>query len=104
MKKRSLICKQVAAVSNQWVVVREKTTYVCPTEKSPPTDCLKIGENLEKDSMGRPLEAFFKDSAYLLKDRELFMWGPTNPKSLDSRYLGPIRREELELQLIKKIR
>lgn len=102
LKKRTPICKQIAGIEGQWVLINEGNTFVCSEKDSAKTSCLNIGKNLEKDSQGRPLQSFFKEGSYLLMDQELFLWGPTNPKSLDSRYLGPIKRTQMELKLLRK--
>lgn len=53
--------------------------------------CQDVGQAQVRDSAGRPLTPWVPaNHQYTLKAGELWVFGP-NPKSLDSRYYGPIR-------------
>lgn len=53
--------------------------------------CEELGQLQRADSLGRPMTPWIPaNHQYTLKDDELWVHGP-NPKSLDSRYYGPIR-------------
>ncbi|WP_227871449.1 S26 family signal peptidase [Novimethylophilus kurashikiensis] len=55
-----------------------------------PPDCEPVGKVQEKDSKGRPLFSWVPaNQGYVLKAGEYWVYSP-HPKSLDSRYHGPI--------------
>ena len=71
--------------------LRLKVCHARPDSGAP--ECEDIGVPLPKDSEGRPMTPWVQANyQYTLKQHELWVYGP-NPKSLDSRYYGPIRSE-----------
>lgn len=72
---------------------RLKVCHVSPPGLPP--SCEELGVALKEDSIGRPMTAWIPaNHQYTLRAGELWAYAP-NPKSLDSRYYGPIRADSV---------
>lgn len=59
------------------------------------TTAIKAATVASKDGKGRAIEPFFSRIPYELGEGQLLLIASAKPNSLDSRFLGPIRREQV---------
>lgn len=72
-----------------------KLTLCRPAEGAANRRCVEAGMPQAKDSRSRPLTAWIQPNhQYTLHDDEFWVYA-THPRSLDSRYHGPIPREQM---------
>jgi type IV secretory pathway protease TraF len=80
------MCKHVAGRPGDRIVSLRNRLWVCRDD----APCRGIGLALSADTRGLPLQPWEVDPyGYVLAEGEYWMAGP-NPKSFDSRYVGPI--------------
>lgn len=78
------LLKRVGAVAPQ---------HVCMTGDTVHIDGVPMATVLSTDAQGRPLPVW--QQCRHLVDGELFLLSDTNPASFDSRYFGPVSREDV---------
>jgi type IV secretory pathway protease TraF len=74
-----------------------RNLVLCRPGQSPAVagQCVTAGHVYDRDSMGRPLYSWVPaGQSYTLRQDELWVFG-THPRSLDSRYHGPVRIEDM---------
>lgn len=78
------LLKRVGAVAPQHVCITGDTVHV---------DGVPVASVLPSDAVGRSMPAW--QQCRRLIDGELFLLSDTNPASFDSRYFGPVSREDV---------
>jgi type IV secretory pathway protease TraF len=94
----SVFTKQVKGEAGDTVYSDDQQNLkVChPAKQGEQPACEAIGTAQKVDSLGRELTAWVPaNHQYTLREGELWVFGP-NPRSLDSRYYGPIRSVAVE--------
>lgn len=84
--------KMVGAVAGDEILALESGLIVCPKVNyigvKPP--CRSLGAPLVADSKGRPMTPWLlPGQKHTIAEGSVWLYGP-NPKSLDSRYVGPV--------------
>lgn len=90
------LIKHVACYPGE-VVIRKGLEYWCKTKAE---QLLKLGKVKLKANNGTPLKPFLYDpnipkAQYLVKENEIFAIGSPIEDSYDSRYIGPIKTENI---------
>lgn len=89
--------KQIVGVEGDTVTVTSDwEVEVCPSAQTRAIPCQKHGVVMKSDTAGRPMQSWVPPGAsYVVKPGELWVMGP-HPKSLDSRYNGPITFDQVK--------
>jgi type IV secretory pathway protease TraF len=94
----SVLCKPVVAVAGDTLLREDNSLYLLRTGQ-PRVSLTKV---VERDSRGREMPKLFAGEAYTLQTGEYVLIAGAKPNSLDSRFLGVFKREQL-FQTVKPL-
>lgn len=89
--------KQILGFPGETVKASLDGSYqVCSQPQNSVAQCYPVGDPMQFDSRGRPLDPWLSPGESLtLADDEYWVYAP-NPRSLDSRYNGPVQYSQIK--------